>query len=112
MVPDVTVLLDIAVEKVIVRGADVAPEIPVVPLVAMVLLAPELSKVPVRLTVGVPAEAVVKTKLFSVTAVPEALVAPLPTASVQEVLAGMAEDAVMVNAALVSPELTAAMVRV
>lgn len=95
-VPDVTVLFDIAVENVIVNGAAIAPEMSVVPDVAMVVLAPELSSVPVRLTVGVDTAAVVNTKLFAVAATPSALVAPAVTANVHSVLAGIAEEGVTV----------------
>lgn len=94
--PDVTVLFDIAVENVIVSGAAIAPEISVVPDVAMVLLEPELSSVPVKLTVGAEAAAVVNTKLFAVTATLDALVAPAVTANVHSVLAGIAEEGVTV----------------
>ena len=97
VMPLVTELVFMAVENVAVSGAATAPEIPVVPVVLIVVLDPELSKVPVNDdTDGVELPPVVNTYVAAVTAVPAELVTHAPIDKVQEVAAGNVDDGVTV----------------
>lgn len=97
VMPLVTVLLLIAVENVTVNGAAVAPEMPVVPVVAMVVLEPLLSEVPVtEETVGT-LEAVVNVKVVAeASATPPALCTPVVAVKIQVAPSGMELEGVMV----------------
>jgi hypothetical protein len=108
-----TVVVSMASEKVNVI-ADVAVEIFVaVPDIndpmACALPPETLSPASVGAVVS-EAATVVNTNEAAVTAVLALFVTPVPTAKVHSVLFGMADDGVIVNAELVSPEVTAAIV--
>lgn len=99
--PLVTVLLLMAVENVVVSGAAVAPEIPVVPVVAIVALDPVLVAVPVTDdTVGVPATVVNVNVAAAAMATPPALCTPVVAVKMQVAPSGMELAGVTVAALL------------
>lgn len=110
----VTVVVSMASENVIVM-ADVAVETLVaVPdmsdPIAMAL--PPETLMPTVGAVVSEAATVVNTNEAAVTDVPALFVTPVPTAKVHSVLFGIADDGVIVNAVLVSPDVTPAIVMV
>lgn len=97
VIPLVTDVVSMAVEKVAVNGAAVAPEIPVVPVVAMVALDPSLVAVPVMdETVGVSATIVNVNVAAEAIATLPALFTPVVVVNIHVAPSAMALDGVMV----------------
>jgi hypothetical protein len=102
--PLVTVLLLMAVEKVVVSGAAVAPEMPVVPVVAIVALEPVLAAVPVTDEIdGALAKVVNVNVTAEAMATPPALLMLVVAVKTQVAPSGIELDGVMV--ALLFPTL-------